>query len=147
MTDPHIDAAPRHGADLTDPHVAASGKVSEALEWVERARGRLYDFHQLIGHADLLLDEAVAALESCGRTAEADAVRRELIGRNVVDGHWTFQLVEEFDDLYYDRFRAVERDIRAALVGGRRLVYEAAMKEQRRSHGEPGHERGPQKPA
>jgi len=138
-------SAPRHTADLTDPHVVASGKVSEALEWVERARGRLYDFHQLIGHADLLLDEAVAALEACGRVAEADVLRTEIVGRNVVEGRWTFQLVEEFNDLYYDPFVDVERRVRDALVGGRRHVLEAATKEQRRSSGVAGHERGPQK--
>ena len=43
------------GAD--DATVEAVGKVSEALEWVERARGRLYDFHQMMGHADALFGE------------------------------------------------------------------------------------------
>lgn len=42
---------------VTDAEVEALGTLSEALEWVERARGRLYDFHQLSGHADLLLGE------------------------------------------------------------------------------------------
>ena len=34
--------------------VDAVGKASEALEYVERARGHLYAFHQLIGRADFL---------------------------------------------------------------------------------------------
>ena len=37
------------------------GKATEALEYVERARGHLYAFHQLIGRADLLFEEAPAA--------------------------------------------------------------------------------------
>lgn len=44
------------GRDLpsgtTEATVLAVGRLSEAIEWVERARGRLYDFHQMIGHAD-----------------------------------------------------------------------------------------------
>ena len=145
MTDPQLE--PRHAADMDDPRVVATGKVSEALEWVERARGRLYDLHQMIGHADLLLDEAVAVLDESGHADQADLVRTELIGRNVIEGHWTFQIVEEFNDLYYSAFVDVERRIRDELVDGRRHVYEAAMKERRRTHGARGHERGPQKPA
>src|SRR5918996_1195686 len=41
--------------------VDAVGKATEALEYVERARGHLYAFHQLIGRADLLFEEAPAA--------------------------------------------------------------------------------------
>ena len=38
-----------------DELLTAVGKLSEAMEWVERARGRLYDFHQMSGRADLLV--------------------------------------------------------------------------------------------
>ena len=34
--------------------VDAVGKATEVLEYVERARGHLYAFHQLIGRADVL---------------------------------------------------------------------------------------------
>lgn len=37
-------------------HRRGIGKVNEALEGVKRARGRLYDFHQLIGRADFLFE-------------------------------------------------------------------------------------------
>ena len=37
----------------TDAAVAAAGKMTEALETLERARGHLYSFHQLVGGADL----------------------------------------------------------------------------------------------
>jgi hypothetical protein len=45
-----------------DRAVAATGKMSEALERLERARGHLYSFHQLIGQTDLTLDEALELL-------------------------------------------------------------------------------------
>src|SRR3546814_1074204 len=80
---------------VTDDEVKAAGVLSNALETVERARGALYDFHQLIGHADLMLDEVVELLRSSGNDDLADQVEGELMGRNVVEGRWTFQLVEE----------------------------------------------------
>lgn len=126
-------------AGVDDATVEATGKLSEALEWVERARGHLYEFHQLMGHADLLLDEAVEALEAAGLGDEADLVRTDLIGRNVLQGRWTFQIVDEFDDTYWGPFRDVERGIRDRHVGGRRHVFEAEMKERRRTSGRPHH--------
>ncbi len=45
----------------------AVGRVTEALEAIERARGHLYSFHQLTGRADLQLDEAAARLNKWAR--------------------------------------------------------------------------------
>jgi len=129
--------------DQDEAAVEAVGKVGEALEWVERARGRLYDFHQLIGHADLVLDEAVEALRSAGHDDWADRLVEEVVGRNVLDGRWTFQVVEEFDDGYYETFRRYAQDARDALAGGDRHRFEAQLKERRRSGGRAGHEARP----
>jgi hypothetical protein len=52
-------------------------------------------------------------------------------------------VVEEFDDGYYRPVTAVEAEVRGALVGGRRHVYEAELKEARRTAGRPHHERRP----
>jgi hypothetical protein len=128
---------------VDDATVEAVGAVSEALECVERARGDLYSFHQLIGHADLLLGEACDKLRAAGHDAVADRLETEIIGRNVLYGRWTFQIVEDFDDNYWSVFRDQERRVRDELQHSRRHVFEAQMKERRRSHGEPGHERRP----
>ena len=51
-----------------DPEtVDAVGKASEALEYVERARGHLYAFHQLIGRADFLFEECACRCDPGGR--------------------------------------------------------------------------------
>lgn len=117
----------------------AVGKLTEALETVERARGHLYSFHQLTGHADLQLDEAVAQLRDLGHVDLAQHVSRELIGRNVLPGRWTFQVVDEYDEGYYRCFQEVERMVRSRLTDGRRHVYEAGLKERRRTAGHPAH--------
>ena len=130
MTD-EPDRAHRRPDGLDDLTVEALGKLSEALETVERVRGHLYSMHQLTGKADFQLDEAVGLFERAGHTKTAERIRRELIGRNVIPGHWTFQIVEAYDDGYYADFRGVEKDARDELADGRRHLYEAELKQQR----------------
>ena len=134
------DEAHRRPDGLDDLTVQALGKLSEALETTERARGHLYAMHQLTGTADFQLDEAVSLFMQAGRTELAERIQQELIGRNVTPGHWTFQLVEEYDDGYWSELRALEREAREKLAGGRRHLYEAELKERRRTHGRSGHE-------
>ncbi|MEU4648026.1 hypothetical protein [Nocardia fluminea] len=133
----------RRPVGVSSSTVAAVGKLSEALETTERARGHLYSFHQLTGGADLALGEAVDMLRDAGHHQLAEKLDAALVGRNVLSGRWTFQIVEEYDEGYYAQFRQIEREIRDELVDGRTHVYEAEMKEDRRSHGRPGHEAGP----
>ena len=138
-----VDDPYRRPEGVSDDVVAAAGRLSEALETVERARGALYGFHQLIGHADLQLDEAVKLFEKAGHREMADLIEKDLIGRNVIEGRWTFQLVDDFDDNYWELFRHVERNIRDRLLYGKRHVYESEMKEDRRSYGRKHHEARP----
>lgn len=142
-----MSSEPRHpaarGRGIDEETVEAVGKVSEALEFVERARGHLYSFHQLMGHADLLLGEACDALSDAGHQAVADRLRTELVGRNVIHGRWTFQVVEEFDDGYWTAFRTHEKRVRDELQNGERHVFEAHLKESRRTRSRRGHEAHP----
>jgi len=126
----------------SDGTIEAVGKVSEALETIERARGHLYSFHQLTGKADFGLSAAVDLLEKSGHPEWAERIRTELIGLNVLADRWTFQIVEEYDDGYYRTFTDLERHVRTALTHGRRHLFEQQMKEHRRTHGREGHEQG-----
>jgi hypothetical protein len=130
MTD-EPDRAYQRTAELDELTVEALGKLSEALETVERVRGHLYSMHQLTGTADFQLDEAVSLFMQAGHTAAADRIQRELIGRNVIPGHWTFEIVEAYDDGYYAEFKQVEQDTRNEFAGGRRHLYEMRLKAQR----------------
>ncbi len=140
---------PVRASDHTTPEgvsektIEGVGRLSEAFEYIERAKGHLYSFHQLMGRADFLVEESAEILREAGHEEFADRLEQELMGRNVLDGRWTFQIVEEFDDVYYEFFRGIERESRE-LTGGVRHLYEARMKEQRRSKGEPAHTRDPQ---
>ncbi|AMM21296.1 hypothetical protein AX769_15620 [Frondihabitans sp. PAMC 28766] len=128
---------------VSDKTVEALGKLSEALEVVETARGHLYEFHRQSGQADLNLGEAVDLFREAGHDGLADRLAAEIVGRNVVHGRWTFQIVEDYDDNYYSPFKQAEQDARDTLVGGRRHLFEAEMKEDRRTHGAPHHEARP----
>ena len=134
------DAAHRRPEGLDDATVSALGKLSEALEVVENARGQLYSFHRLTGMADLTLGEASESLRDAGHTELADRIDRELVGRNAIEGRWTFQIVEDYDDGYYAAFKDLEREARETLADGKRHLFEAEMKEDRRTHGRRHHE-------
>lgn len=128
---------------VSDETVAAAGKVTEALEYVERVRGHLFEAHQLSGHADLLFGDAADALAEAGHDDLAERLRTEVVGLNTFPGRWTFQLVEEFDDGYYATVKEFEKSTRTELLQGRRHVFESEMKERRRTHGRSGHEARP----
>ncbi|HET6967601.1 MAG TPA: hypothetical protein VFI44_04945 [Ornithinibacter sp.] len=138
-----VDDAHTRPSGTGDTTVEALGKLSEALEVVEEARGQLYAFHRRCGMADLALGEAVGLLRAAGHSELADRIDTDLVGRNVLAGRWSFQVVEEYDDGYYAAFREHERAAREELVEGRRHLFEAGMKEERRSAGLPGHEATP----
>ncbi|GEK01895.1 hypothetical protein ACWDU8_30035 [Streptomyces sp. NPDC003388] len=129
----------RRPEGVDDKTVEALGSLSKALEATERARGRLYDFHQLTGGADLELDRTVRLLREAGHTEWADRVETEILGRNVIPGHWTFQIVEAYDRTYYRPFQELERGAVDELAEGRDHLYEAEMKEARRTAGHPHH--------
>jgi hypothetical protein len=127
----------------SDAEVEAAGKASEALEVIDHARGHLIAFHRMLGMADFLFEDAADLLQAAGRTGHAQHLRTEVVGRNVLEGRWTFQVIDEFDRTYYQVVKDAEARIRDDLMGGAPHVYEAEMKEQRRSRGVPGHESRP----
>jgi hypothetical protein len=133
----------RSRPDLDDTTVEALGRLSEALETIEQARGQLYGFHQHSGKADLLLQDAVELFRKAGHTELADDLDRDLVGRNVIADRWTFQIVEDFDENYWGTFRDFDARARRELSDGDRHVYEARMKQRERTRGHTAHEAGP----
>ena len=134
-----VDADHSRPDGTSDATVEAVGRLSEALEMLEDARGDLYSFHRKIGRTDLTVSDACAKLRSAGHSAMADQIETELVGRNVLQGRWTFQIMEEFDDGYAAAFRKHEQRVRDELMEGRRHGFEAEMKQDRRTHGRPDH--------
>ena len=117
----------RRPAGMSDATVAALGKLSEAFETVEYARGQLYEFHRRSGTADRLLQDAVAELAEAWQPELAEELNQKLVGRNVLPGMWTFQVVEGYDEQYWSVFRDLAEWVRTTLDAPKHL-YEAEMK-------------------
>ncbi|MFC9441167.1 hypothetical protein [Nocardia sp. NPDC057030] len=140
--DPRLDDD-QPTADAYDPRtVEAVGKLTEALEMIEVARGHLYSFHRETGSADFAIERAAELFRTAGHTELAARLDRELVGRNVLPGRWTFQVVEDYDQTYYRCVRELEEHARR-LTGGHRHLHEAELKRQRRTQGQPAHEAAP----
>ncbi len=135
--DDRPDAAHRRPPGVDDATVRALAMLTKALDTTERARGRLYDFHQLTGTADFQLGEAARLLREAGHDEQAAALERELIGRNVIPGHWSFQLIEGYNEAYYRPFTALEERIRNEIADGRTHLYEAELRHARHTSGLP----------
>ena len=142
-----VDEAHTRPSGTSDATVEAVGKLSEAFEVIEDARGQLFNFHRKIGMADLALGEAVSLLREAGHREIADRLDEEVLGRNILAGRWTFQILEEFEDGYYAAFKEHDRRVREELMGGKRHVFEAEMKQDRRTPGKAGHAATPDEPA
>lgn len=113
---------------VSDETVEAVGALTLALETVIRARGALYEFHQLTGKGDNEVERAVGMLRQAGHDELADTIEETIFGRNVNERRWTFQIVEDYDETYYEPFVAAERAVRQRLLDGRRHQREAEMK-------------------
>lgn len=104
------------------------GTASKAMEYIERARGHLIAFHQLTGSAHLAWEQAAEEFEAAGEHASAEFVHAQVVGLNVLEGRWTFQVVEEYDAGYYADMLAATAKLRDEHMAGRTHVYEAEMK-------------------
>lgn len=126
----HPERAAEHDrpGGVDDDTVAALGALSAALETAEHARGNLYAFHRLTGRSDNDLKDAVEQLRAAGHTREAEVIDEVLVGRDVVPGMWTFQILEAYERTYLDVFRAVERSVRDALGVAAPHLAEAELK-------------------
>ena len=128
---------------MDDATIEALGRLGKALDLCEESRGHLYAFHRRTGDTERCLREAVELLHEAGHHDLAERVDTEVVGRNVIAGRWTFQLVEDYDEGYYRTFLDVEQAARDQLVQGRKHVHESEMKESHRTHGRRGHESRP----
>jgi hypothetical protein len=133
----------RRPEGVSDETVEALGKLSAALDHVEDARGHLYAFHRLMGSAESTLEEATEMIRAAGHATLADAFDRDVLGANPLPGMWSFQMVEAYDDGFYARAKGLQQRALDELVQGRRHVFEAEMKELRRTRGRDGHEARP----
>lgn len=107
-----------------DEDLRVASKAEEALAYVIRARGALYEFHHMIGRADVLFAEV--------GEARPELVER-IVARDAVGDRWSYQLVQDFDGGYYADAVAAAQAVRDEIAGGLPHVPEATMKSERRT--------------
>lgn len=131
----HPERAPGHPVPdgVSEATVEALGALSAAFEVLEEARGHLYAFHRRMGKADLELQQALEQLREAGHRALADEIDEVLVGRDVVPGLWTYQLVETYDRTYHDVWRAAVEKAERVAGGGASHLAESGMKVQEQS--------------
>lgn len=121
---------------LDDATMDALTELGAALEVAEDARGHLYSFHRLSGRADLDLQSALKKLREAGHADVADTLSEVLVGRDVLPGMWSFQMVEAYDAGYLEAFRAGERAAREHFGVASPHVGEAELKVKEQSEGD-----------
>jgi hypothetical protein len=140
-----IDDDHRRPEGVPDATVEAIGKFSAALDHIEDARGHIYAFHRLMGSGESTLEEAYELIrEAPGLEEYAEAMDRDVLGRNPLPGMWSFQMVEAYDDGFYAAIKGLHQRMLDELLDGKRHIFEAEMKELRRTPGNEGHEKTPQ---
>ena len=144
MTETPDPPAHRRPEGVSDATVEALGKLSAAVDHVEDARGHLYAFHRLCGSAETTMEEATRMIREAGHDDLADALDAAVLGRNPLPGMWSFQMVEAYDDGYYAEVKGLHQRALDDLVDGQRHVFEAEMKQLRRTRGREGHEATPE---
>ena len=129
------DPQHRRPTGVDDLTVDAVGRISEAFDLLQRARGALYTFHQQIGWVDDTLSDGLEMLREAGHVDLADELAGNWVGRNVIPGMWTFELIEAFERTYYEVAVASERQVRETVMDGRQHIQEAERKVRRRQDG------------
>jgi hypothetical protein len=138
--DPWIDLTDdlRGHARGQDPELLETmATASEAMEYVERARGHMYTLHHLLVRAEILFTEVSESLRAQGRHEEAEMLQREVIGRSVIGDRWSHEVVEEFDDGFHGPVADAVKVVQERTVGGQRHAREAEIKRRRRRIADP----------
>lgn len=110
--------------DLSEAEAEALHTIELGVEWLQRARGNLIEFHHATGHAMDHLNDAETMLRACGHEAMADELRDELLPAGAVDNRWTYDLLETFEAGLLADATEYERGVRDDLADGHRHVAE-----------------------
>jgi len=104
--------------DLTDDEAAALHDLQLGIEYVHRAYGSLLEWHHNLGHAMDRMADAEADLRKAGHIRWADELRDEHIPAGAIDDRWTYELVEAFQQDFFNDVVAFEEAVREDVADG-----------------------------
>ncbi|MFC6769046.1 hypothetical protein [Natrinema soli] len=140
---PEADAGPDADVDLEELELsegerAALHELQLSIEHVHRAYGTLLEFHHQLGHAMDRLGDAEDRLREAGHEEWANDLRDDHLPAGAISDQWTFELVEEFSDVFLEDVDAFEREVRAELADGIDHVTERRQKRELRERAADG---------
>ncbi|KDE59171.1 hypothetical protein EL22_24150 [Halostagnicola sp. A56] len=143
MDDP--ETPPTGGADdleLTDAELEALHNLQLGIEHVHRAYGSLLAFHHQLGHAMDRMADAESRLRDADHDAWADELRDQHLPAGAVSDQWTFELVEEFSEVFLEELDRFEGEVRDELADGLDHVTERRQKRRVRDRAANGRSSG-----
>lgn len=111
-------------------------EVELCVERLHRAHGHLVVFHHNIGRGMNHLAAAEQRLRESGHQDFADTIRDDYLPRGVIagdgspdpiDGRWSYDILETFEDVFLTDILDYGREIRECLSGGTRHVAEREL--------------------
>lgn len=103
--------------ELTDAEMRALDHLRTAGEHLRRARAQLLGFHHGVGRGMNRYEDAVGMLLNAGRD-EIAAMLYDPTARGVLDGRWSWNVVDEASEELFTPVLRAEREIRAAIRDG-----------------------------
>lgn len=117
--------------DLTEKEIEALHHLQLGKEDIKKARGYLMDFHHEIGSGMNHYKKAHELLEEVDRDKSADEIS-EMVPRDVIEGYWSWKLVEEFESHFYDPVSDAEESVRDRMADGEEHINEQIMEKDRK---------------
>lgn len=126
--DGHPQSKPVNDIDCDSLH-----EVELCIERLHRAHGHLVAFHHNIGRGMNHLAAAEQGLRDAGHRDIADTIRDNYLPRGVIagdgspdpiDGRWSYDILENFEDVFLTDIVDYGREIHERLSGGARHVAE-----------------------
>lgn len=104
--------------ELSDDEEDALHELQLAVEHTNRAHGELLAFHHEIGAAFDRLAAAEELLRETGHGGWADDIRDDILPAGIIEGHWTYELVEAFENGTLERIDALQERAREDVADG-----------------------------
>lgn len=119
--------------NLSDEEMEALHEMQLGKEDIRKAYGQLVQFHHNIGSGMNHFKKAADKLEEADMKNESDEVG-EIVPKDVIEGYWTWKLIEEFEEDFFQDVMSTESDVREKLSDGEEHVNEQLMEKRRKEN-------------
>ena len=116
--------------ELTETERDALHELQLGVEHLYRGYGSLLEFHHTIGRGMDHFDEAETLLREAGHEEAANELLNEQLPAGVLEGTWTFEIVEAFKRGFLADVTAFEEAVRDDLADGQQHITERKQQQE-----------------